>query len=158
VQEWTIRRGTGSDAEAVARLVRASREATMPWFPDLHTPEEDLVYFGSALSRARAYVAVLPDPDPGHDSVVGVAVVDPDEDLLAHLYLHPSVLRRGLGTALLDLARAEHRGPLELWCFADNVAGLAFYAAQGAQEVRRTDGAGNDEGLPDVLLRLPYPG
>jgi len=129
----------------------------MPWLPDLHTPEEDRAYARAALARQRAHLLVRLSAHGGEEAVVGIAAVEADEDLLAHLYLHPTILRQGLGSELLDVARAEHGRPLFLWCFADNHAGLAFYAAQGAEEVLRTDGRGNEEGLPDVRLRLPWP-
>jgi GNAT superfamily N-acetyltransferase len=86
---------------------------------------------------------------------VGFAVVDEHEHLLDHLYLEPGLRRRGLGTRLLDHARAEHGGPLQLWCFADNRAARTFYAARGARELYETDGSRNEERLPDVRLELP---
>jgi len=144
-----IRDALTSDVPRLAEVFRAAREAAMPWLPVLHTSDEDLAFFGRAVETQKGYVAVL------DGSVVGFAVVDDGEAMLEHLYLDPQVHRRGIGRALLDHARAAHRGPLELWCFADNRTGRAFYAACGAAELYETDGSGNEERMPDVRLRLP---
>ena len=73
------------------------------------------------------------------------AAVDDGDAMLEHLYLDPQVFRRGIGRVLLDHARAAHDGPLELWAFAENRAGRAFYAACGAEELYETDGRDNEE-------------
>ena len=144
-----IRDAQPSDVPRVASVFRAARGAAMPWLPVLHTPDEDQRYFGRAVDTQQGYVAVL------DGSVVGFAVVDEPEAVLEHLYLDPAVHRRGIGRALLDHARAGHDGPLQLWCFAENRAGRAFYAACGARELYETDGSGNEERTPDVRLELP---
>ncbi len=72
------------------------------------------------------------------------------EEVLA-LYLAPEARGRGVGKALLDAAKAG-RERLTLWAFQRNAAALRFYAREGFAEVERTDGAGNEAGLPDVRL------
>ena len=45
-------------------------------------------------------------------------------------------------------------GPgLRLWVFERNDRARSFYAHHGFTEVERTDGSGNEEKEPDVLLR-----
>jgi GNAT superfamily N-acetyltransferase len=41
---------------------------------------------------------------------------------------------------------------LVLWTFQANSAAIAFYLREGFVEIERTDGAGNEEGLPDVRM------
>ena len=41
----------------------------------------------------------------------------------------------------------------DLWVFQRNTRALDFYARYDCLEVRRTDGADNEEHEPDVLLR-----
>jgi len=144
-----IRPALPPDVPRIAEVFRAARESAMPWLPVLHTSEEDLRFFGRVVDTQQTYAAVL------DGSVVGFAAVDDGESMLEHLYLDPQVHRRGIGRALLDHARAAHGGPLELWCFAENRSGRAFYAACGAEELYETDGSGNEERTPDVRLRLP---
>lgn len=147
--EPSVRPARTADVPRIATVFRESRAAAMPWLPVLHSSSEDLEHFGRAVEASRAYVAVL------DDRVVGVAVVDPHEHLLEHLYLDPALRRRGIGTRLVDHARAGHEGPLRLWCFQANHDARAFYAARGARELYATDGSANEEKLPDVLLELP---
>ena len=47
-----------------------------------------------------------------------------------------------------DAKRA--RQDLGLWTFQANAGAARFISKHGFVEVRRTDGAGNDEGLPDI--------
>jgi GNAT superfamily N-acetyltransferase len=67
------------------------------------------------------------------------------------LYVEPSALRSGVGSALLQVAKdaASH---LQLWTFQANSNARSFYRSQGFLEVRLTDGAANEEQEPDVLL------
>ena len=53
---------------------------------------------------------------------------------------------------LIVKARA---GRLWLWTFQANLGAQRFYLREGFAEVRRTDGAGNDEGLPDIQYHWP---
>ena len=144
-----LRPAESDDVPAIAEVFRASREAAMPWLPALHTPDEDLAFFGGQVREHAAYVAEL------DGRLVGFAVVDEATHELDHLYLAPDVRRRGIGRALLDHARARHDGPLELWAFAGNRAARDFYAVCGAVELFETDGSGNEERMPDVRLELP---
>ncbi|MGB3313945.1 MAG: GNAT family N-acetyltransferase, partial [Albidovulum sp.] len=104
-------------------------------------------------SQDRAFVAGLLNSHTVH--VARTPVV---EGFLAHragevdaLYVSAGARRRGIGSALLAAARVG-AGPLSLWTFQANDAALRFYAAQGFVEAERSDGARNDERLPDVRL------
>ena len=74
---------------------------------------------------------------------------------LDHLYVDPAARGQGTGSALLAEARGRIAGDLQLWAFARNLPALAFYAHNGAIELERTDGRGNEEREPDVRLLLP---
>ena len=67
------------------------------------------------------------------------------------LYLAPEARGRGLGSALIEDAKAESPH-LELWCFQANHPARAFYGARGFEVVEIGDGSGNDEKLPDLRL------
>ena len=56
---------------------------------------------------------------------------------------------QGVGVALLDDAKAR-ANRLELWTFQRNTGAQKFYEREGFAEVTRSDGAGNQEQLPDV--------
>ena len=73
------------------------------------------------------------------------------DDWIDALYLSAARRGMGIGTALLRSAMSV-RPRLELWAFQANVPARKFYAAHGFVEDRFTDGAGNDENLPDVHM------
>ncbi len=78
-------------------------------------------------------------------------------EMIHALYLRPRARGRGFGKALLDHAKAGSPR-LMLWSFQANAAARRFYAREGFSEVEETDGAGNDEKLPDVRLTWERPG
>jgi GNAT superfamily N-acetyltransferase len=72
------------------------------------------------------------------------------EDGIDQLYLLPTAQRRGIGTALLQVAQnASDR--LQLWTFQRNVQARRFYEARGFALIQQTDGARNEEKEPDAL-------
>jgi putative acetyltransferase len=139
-----IRPATTDDAPAVARISRGSREAAMPWLPDLHTPAEDLAFFTSELGSRTAWVAEV------DDSVVAFAVTG--DGWLHHLYVDPAFQGRGLGSGLLATAQRACPAGLRLWVFERNLRARAFYVEHGFVDVLRTDGSGNEEREPDVQM------
>jgi ribosomal protein S18 acetylase RimI-like enzyme len=75
--------------------------------------------------------------------------------MVEHLYVKPDAQRAGIGSTLLDAAKARRPAGLRLWVFQRNEGARAFYAKHGFAEVERTDGAANEEREPDVLLAWP---
>ena len=136
-----------TDAPAVAAVFAASRAASMPWLPVLHSPEEDREYFAEQL-ESRTGIGVEHE-----GALVGFAIAHPG--WLDHLYVAPDCRGLGLGTTLITTVRQRVPGELSLWVFARNTAALGFYDRLGALEEERTDGAGNEEHEPDVRLLLP---
>jgi putative acetyltransferase len=137
-----IRAARAEDAAAVARIHREARAEAMPWLPVMHTPEEDLAYFATAL-EGEAFVF----EDAGE--MLGYVVLRDAE--LQHLYVAPDAQGRGVGSALFDMARRRRTAGFELWVFRDNDRARAFYEARGCRVVRETDGSDNEEGVPDAL-------
>jgi len=139
----TIRRADARDAEGVARLHRHVRCASLPFLPDLHTVDEDLQFFSDTVfAQCEVWVA-------------GVGALDGFIAFRAgwvdHLYVRPDCQRSGIGTALLAQAMATH-SLLQLWTFQRNEVAIRFYRMRGFREVERTDGAGNEEREPYLLM------
>jgi GNAT superfamily N-acetyltransferase len=135
---------TPADAEAIAAVFGAARAAAMPWLAVLHSAEEDRRFFARAIADSAVLVVRRQNRPVGF-----IALHD---ELVAHLYVHPDRQREGIGSALLDAAKAHRPGGLRLWTFQRNVGARAFYARHGFTEVELTDGSGNEEREPDVLL------
>jgi len=140
-----LRQAVISDMEAVARLHRHVRGTSLPYLPDLHTPEEDLVFFREhVFPTSTIWLAEM------NGEVIGFAAASGDR--LDHLYVDPSWHGQGIGSALLHLLK-RGRSRLDLWTFQDNAQARRFYELRGFSLVETTDGSGNEERLPDALYR-----
>ncbi|MEU4290130.1 GNAT family N-acetyltransferase [Kribbella sp. NPDC026596] len=111
----------------------------------IHTAEQVAAWFAEVLlPDAQTWVAL----DDGR--IVAVLTLDGDD--LDQLYVDPDVAGRGVGSTLVDFAKDLRPGGLALWTFQTNLRAQAFYQAHGFVEVRRTDGAENEERAPDVRM------
>lgn len=83
------------------------------------------------------------------EAPLGFLALEGDE--VDKLYVDGPARGRGLGKLLLDHAKGQV-ARLGLWTFQANTGARRFYAREGFCEVRLTDGAGNEEKLPDAWL------
>ncbi len=72
-------------------------------------------------------------------------------EVLEKLYVDPEAQNRGVGTALLDQAKALRPDGFVLWVFQKNEGARRFYERHGFRLVKLTDGAENSEHEPDAL-------
>ena len=141
----TLRLATTDDAASVADIFLTSRRTAMPWLAQPHTDDETRWWHANILMpRGTVVVAKL------NGAVVGFA--NPTEGWLHALYVAPSAQGAGVGSALFEHSKALQPGGFDVWVFQRNTRALDFYARYGCVEVRRTDGADNQEHEPDVLL------
>lgn len=146
-----LRPAEPEDADAIAGLYLATREAAVPAMPpQIHTPDEVRDHTGRVLARDEAWVAT----DGAEGEVIGYAVLS--DAWLDALYVAPAHQGRGVGTALLDLAKARRPRGFALWVFASNEPARRLYRRHGLVELEHTDGSGNEERSPDV--RMDWPG
>lgn len=138
-----LRPATPQDAPALARILGNWVRGT-GWMPVLHSREEDLGFLSHLIATAEVTVAEEAEEEP-----LGFLALEGEE--VRALYLREEARGRGIGRALLRAAQAA-RPRLTLWVFEANPRALAFYLREGFRVERRTDGAGNEEGLPDCLL------
>jgi GNAT superfamily N-acetyltransferase len=142
-----IRPADPCDADAIAAVHRASMREAMPWLPDLHTPEEDRAWVAqSVLPHQQVWVAETAG------RIVGVAAMD-TEAMLTQLYILPGHQGAGIGSALLETAKAARPDGFSLYTFQRNTRARQFYEKRGFVPVVFGDGSGNEEGEPDVLYR-----
>ncbi|MEW9919551.1 N-acetyltransferase family protein [Marimonas sp. MJW-29] len=136
-----LRAARSTDAGTVGDILSAFIDDT-PWMPRIHTRAEDLAHAGALIARGGVTVAER------EGAVIGFAACEGDD--LDALYVQADAQSTGVGSALLEAVRAR-RETLTLWTFEANIGAQRFYLRHGFREVRRTDGSGNDEGLPDIL-------
>ena len=140
----TLRLATEADAAEIAALFATSRRL-LTFLPDLHTIEEDRVYVRDKVLRDFRVTVVERD-----GSIVGFMAEL--EGWIEHLYVDATQLRSGVGSVLVADAQSRNED-LQLWCFANNLRGRAFYERMGFEAVKFTDGAANEAKAPDILYR-----
>ncbi|WP_394178706.1 GNAT family N-acetyltransferase [Yoonia maritima] len=134
-----LRPAVATDVEAIAQIMGNWCEET-PYIPALHTKEEDQAF----ISRVVATQDVLVADDDGVQGFIARTGSD-----IHQLYVAPGVRGRGIGRALLDEMKSRN-DMLALWCFQANIRARRFYERHDFHPERFTDGAGNEEHLPDV--------
>jgi GNAT superfamily N-acetyltransferase len=137
-----IRRARLEDVDAIVRIFRESRAEAMPWLPVLHTAEEDRGHFAGRIEAGQDFFVF----DDGE--VAGFAVLHGDE--LDGFYVSPGHQRRGVGAALFRKVQEQRPERFGFWVFCDNARARRFYESHGARLVYETDGAGNEERMPDA--------
>ena len=141
---FVVRQATVSEADEVAAIARRSRKHFLPYLPDLHTFEEDKTFFRDVVF-VEDQVLVMED----QGKLVGFCAYR--QGWLDHLYFLPSHVGRNLGADLLDRAKRAYPH-LQLWVFQENLRAISFYQRHGFIRVKETDGAENEEMLPDAMF------
>jgi GNAT superfamily N-acetyltransferase len=141
---FKLRKLDPADAHDVAHVLRTSFDERLPWLAGLHTPEEDRAFVrGHLFETCELWGAHEAD-------LVGMIAFAPG--WVEQLYILPGWQGRGVGKALLDVAKARNT-ELRLWTFQRNIQARRFYERQGFVAIDETDGAANEEREPDVLYR-----
>jgi GNAT superfamily N-acetyltransferase len=138
---------TAGDTTEAAELYLRARHAAVPSVPALVHANDDVRRWFRDVVVAQREVWVADDAEAG---IVAVLVLD--GEWLDQLYVEPGLTGRGIGSALVDLAKRERPSGLQLWAFQSNGRALRFYERHGFVEAERTDGADNEERAPDVRL------
>ncbi|SLN72460.1 GNAT family N-acetyltransferase [Ruegeria meonggei] len=135
-----LRPAHSTDAGAVGGILHAfSREND--WMPELHSGAETIAFCGYMIDQGWVTVAET------DERVVGFLALKAGE--IHSLYLTPPKCGQGIGQRLLDYAKSK-QPKLSLFAFQANHGACRFYERNGFTEFARSDGADNDENLPDV--------
>ena len=130
------------DMDAAARIHRAAFDQRLPWIAALHTPEEDRRFYRETVfGRCTLWGAV--------DSAEILGFIAYRHDWIEQFYVLPAAQGRGLGSSLLDMAKAAFPR-LQLWTFQRNLPARRFYEHRGFVLVEETNGSRNEEREPDA--------
>lgn len=132
------------DASAIAAVHLIARRQAMPYLRRAHTDDETRDYFARVVGNQPLAWWVIRE----HEQVAAYMRLDGEN--LVHLHVLPQWQGHGLGSALLDKAKALSPDRLVLRTFQRNLNARAFYEARGFRAIKRTKGE-NEEGEPDVL-------
>ena len=127
-----------------ARIHRLGME-TMVDFQGRHTPEEDRIFYRDTVFEQCTITGAF-------SNGLLIGHVAWQQGWIEHFHVDPAHQGRGVGSALLDAVKAERPAGFSLWVFESNTPARAFYRAHGLVEIDRTDGADNEEKLPDVKM------
>ncbi len=149
--DLALRAATAGDLPALAEVHLAARRAAGDSFPPGAHGDDDVRAWVSGwdLTTYDVWLATV------GDQVVGYARCTPT--WLDDLYVHPDAQGSGVGTSLFDLVTTLRPRGFCLWVFESNAPARAFYRSRGCLELERTDGAGNEEGAPDIRVAWPGP-
>ncbi|GAA4721114.1 GNAT family N-acetyltransferase [Nocardioides conyzicola] len=145
--ELTLRPATADDAAAVTTVHLASRAAA-PMPPGIHTDAEVGAWLAGRLELDDVWVAETDGVPVGYARFT--------ETWLDDLYVLPAYAGQGVGSALLEVVKAQRPAGFSLWVFETNAPARAFYARHGLVEREHTDGSENEERAPD--LRVEWTG
>ena len=135
-----LRPARSTDAGRTGEILQRFQRET-PWMPELHTGAETIAFCGHLIDRGWVTVGVIDDRVQGF--------LARDGEHIHCLYLARDAKGKGLGRLLLDAAKAASPR-LRLATFQTNAGAQRFYKREGFVEIGRSDGAGNDEKLPDI--------
>ena len=116
--------------------------------PGIHPDHEVRAWLTAKLAQDEVWVAEVDDVVAGYARMTATWLDD--------LYVAPAYAGQGVGSALLDLVKAQRPGGFCLWVFAMNTPARGFYQRHGLVELEHTDGTANEEQSPDV--RMAWPG
>ncbi|MFL6023553.1 MAG: GNAT family N-acetyltransferase [Marmoricola sp.] len=143
-----LRPGTPEDVEEIAELFIATRRDAVPQMPAVADDDDGVrTWFREHATTHEYWIAEDGD-------IVGYAMLE--GAWLNALYVGPHRQGSGVGSALLDLVKAQRPDGFGLWVFASNDRARGFYHRHGLVELEHTDGSGNIERSPDV--RMVWPG
>ena len=143
-----LRRATPEDADELAAILRSAMRGAIPWLPELHTPEEDRRFLREVvLPETEVWVAESDGQLLGF-TALGTRV---GREFMEHLYVAPDHQRSGVGSELMNQAKARRPEGFRLWVFQGNQGARRFYERHGLRLVELTDGSGNEEREPDAL-------
>jgi len=123
------------------KMWRASMEQALG-VKDAHSWEAQLDYLKKLAQEYNVYLGL----EEQTNQVVGLLVVGGTE--LDQLYVHVDYQGLGIGTQLLNLAKALSPGKLQLYTFAVNRKAQVFYEKHGFTIIDR--GIESNSGLADI--------
>lgn len=143
-----FRAATETDAESVAQVYLTSRKELVPFAPLAHSDEEVHRWISERLIPTGLVTVV----EQG-GKIIGMMALSADHAAgwIDHLYVHPSVVGHGIGTKLLERAKAELGAPIRLYTFQANLGARRFYERHGFRAIEWGDGSSNEEKCPDIL-------
>ena len=132
-----------ADHATAAAAIHRRAVATIPKYPvDLHSAAGFVAFYRkTVLAKGTVWGTFEDGLLQGHIAL--------RPGWIDHLYVDPDAHRRGIGTGLLGIAKAE-QFELRLRTFQANAGARHFYERHGFEIESMTDGDANEERMPDM--------
>ena len=140
-----------ADTDDVGDILLSAFRAAMPDIRLVHPDAEIRVFLREVCIAQRETWVAEADGADGRATVVAFMVLG--DASMDQLYVRPSWQGRGIGSALLALAKERRPDGFELYAFQVNEAARRFYERRGLALVDVNDGSRNEEGEPDARYR-----
>ena len=143
----TLRPAVPEDATQISNVFLTSRKTFLTYAPSAHPDEGVLNYIKYLVSKGDLTVALV------GEKISGFLAVSKHEEFgdIDQLYLNPDAVGIGIGSQLVDYAKAILGSPIRLYTFQQNTGARRFYECHGFVAIQFTDGSTNEERCPDVL-------
>lgn len=143
-----FRTATQADAPSVTQVYLTSRKAFVAFAPIAHSDEAVSCWIRDILIPSNRVTVV-----EQAGKIIGMMALSLEDSVgwIDHLYLLPEAVGQGIGTALVERAKAELGSPIRLYTFQANAGAIRFYQRHGFKPIQYGDGSGNEERCPDVL-------
>lgn len=127
----SIRRAADDDAEAAVRVWQRARwDARQPHLQGASSPDDDLRHFRDVVMRDDDVWLAVDD-----DAVIGLLAIAMDDGRIDQLHVDPTHQGRGIGSALLEHAKALAPRGLTLVTYRGNEPARTFYEGRGFRAV-----------------------
>lgn len=110
---------------------------------DIHSFEENVQFIKNVLSKENTILLAI---ELNSEKVLDMIAFT--TKTIAQLYVDINYLNHGIGSKLLDVAKEQSEGKLELFTFQRNDKARNFYKKHGFTEVGRN--YKNELNLPDI--------
>lgn len=142
-----LRRYSPDDEAALIEMWHETKVRAYPYLPteQSYTLEMDTEFFRQQIApQCTLWVATA------GDQLIGFLALD--GSTIDRLFIHPDHQREGVGTALIEKAKALSPRALELHTHQQNISGCSFYEKHGFR-VARYGTSGPPESAPDIEYR-----
>ncbi|HEY9599071.1 MAG TPA: GNAT family N-acetyltransferase [Cyanophyceae cyanobacterium] len=148
VTSLIFRSATQSDTEGIAKVYLTSRKEFVPFAAIAHSDAAVHQWIGDILIPDHHVIVV-----EQNSRIIGMMVLSATEGTgwIDQLYLHPDAVGQGIGSKLIERAKAELGSPIRLYTFQENQGAIRFYERHGFKAIQYSDGSENEENCPDIL-------
>jgi GNAT superfamily N-acetyltransferase len=130
------------DAGRLAEIMGLAQEA-LPWLPRIYTGAEDIRHCDRMIAEGWVSVAQY------DAEIIGFSAES--KGWIHAIYVLPQMQGKGIGSSLLEVLK-DKSSRLSLNSYQQNLRANRFYTNAGFTERSRSDGSGNEWGLPDIHM------